>query len=374
MHLHRHPLLHRLAGGLRAGMGALCIGILSLAGSEVCRAQVQGGGAAIPNGAPVTFQQIAAAPLQASHESNRVRRFLDPAGQLVQVREQLTVQADGTADAAFKLDFVDVVAPTGNTSSARTQWSEVYRANAGLLHMHGGFRIADAQLAQQNYQIFDFGSCRRLGRDVRRVVIYPNRQDKGAWMVDLDVQTGVILYSAEYDAQLRLINELETTSFVVTGYVVELGPRSRAKPAWSWRPKMQVSKYANLGVATAQLGSMTPIQPAIQSVVSDYRQSLVQVTEDPVNGDRTLVLGYSDGIDEFFVLQTKGGGNPFSEHPAVRNVNATSAHAIASYDDASMRAYVFHESGTTYWVVGSGSLARLKDVSFRICQQAVTGN
>ena len=367
-------MLHRLAGGLRVGMGALCIGILSLAGSEVCRAQVQGGGAAIPSGSPVTFQAIAAAPLQASHESNRIRRFLDPTGQLVQVREQLTVQADGTPDAAFKLDFVDVVAPTGSSSSARVQWGEVYRANAGLLHMHGGFRIADAQLAQQNYQIFDFGTCRRLGRDVRRVVVYPNRQDKGAWMVDLDVQTGVILYSAEYDAQLRLINELETTSFVLTGSAIELGPRNRTKPAWSWRPKMQVSKFDSISAASVRLGSFVPTQPSLGSVVTDYRQNLVQVTEDPVNGDRTLVLGYSDGIDEFFVLQTKGGGNPFSEHPAVRNVNATSAHAIASYDDASMRAYVFHESGTTYWVVGSGSLARLKDVSFRICQQAVTGN
>ena len=360
--------LRRLTGAVRTGLGAVCVAVLS----GLCGAQIQSGGAAIPSGAPVTFQQIASASRNTSHDSVRVRRFLDQGAQLVQVREQLTVQADGTADAAFKLEFLDVVGSSGNSS--RTQWSEVYRSNAGLLHMHGGFRITDASLAQQNYQLIDFGACRRIGRDVRRVVLFPNLQDKGIWLVDLDVLTGVVLYAGEYDAQLRLVNELETTSFAVTSSVVELGPRNAGKPAWSWRPKMQVSKFDNISAASARLGSFVPTQPALGSVVTDYRQNLVQVTEDPVNGDRTLVIGYTDGIDEFFVMQSHSADNPFLDNPAVRNVNASNAHAIASYDDASMRAYVFHELGTTYWVVGSGSLARLKDVSFRICQQAVTGN
>lgn len=366
----RHPdLLRRLAGFVRASVGAASLSVL-LGGVSLAQAQ---GGLAIPAGSPVTFQGIAQAPQIASHDSVRVRRFLDHNAQLVQVRERLTVQADGTSDPAFKLEFLDVVSGSSSAGNARTQWSEVYRKHAGLLHMHGGFRITDAALAQQNYQLFDFGAVQRLGRASRRVVVYPNAQDKGIWLVDLDVETGVVLYCGEYDSRLQLVAELETTSFTLNGAVIQLGPRNPGKPAWSWRPKMQISRFQDFAGAAAQF-SVAPVQPSIGTIVGDYSQRLIQVTEDPVNGDRTLVLGYTDGVDEFFVLQTQSTDNPFLNNPAVRNVNATDAHAIASYDDASMRAYIFHESGTTYWVVGSGSLERLRDVSMRVCRQAVTGN
>jgi hypothetical protein len=115
------------------------------------------------------------------------------------------------------------------------------------------------------------------------------------------------------------------------------------------------------------------VQPSIGGIVAEYTQHFVQVTEDPVNGDRTLVIGYTDGIDEFFVLQSHGSGDPFSGSPSMRVAKGTPAHAIASYDDRAMRVYAFHENGVTFQVVGRGSLLRLKDVALRLCQQVVTG-
>lgn len=326
----------------------------------------------IPDGALVTFSQLASAPFQTSHQADRVRRFLDGAGQLVQVREQVTLAANGRSDSPFKLDFVDLVGSGAPDATVRTKWNEIYRSNAGLLHMHGGFHVTDPVLAQQNYQIFDFGRAQRLGRDVRRVVVFPLRADKPIWLLDLDVVTGVTLYAAEFDSQLRLIGELETTALVVSSSM-QLDRRRSMVPVWSWRPKMIVSRVATIQDATALYGGAAPTQPAIGGVVGEYRQHLVQVTEDPVNGDKTLVLGYTDGVDEFFVLQSRGGGNPFASNVAIASATSASSHAIASCDDQAMRAYVFHESGTTYWVVGSGSLVRLKDVAFRLCQQSVTG-
>lgn len=330
-------------------------------------------GNVIPDGAPVTFAQLAQAPFQTSHQSDRVRRFLDGSGQVVQVHEQVTLQATGRSDSPFKLEFVDLVGAGVPDATARTKWSDLYRSNAGLLHMHSGFHVTDAAQAQQNYQLFDFGRAQRLGRDVRRVVVFPFRADKAIWLLDLDAVTGVTLYAAEFDAQLRLTSELETTVFSVLGSAMQVDPRRTGVPAWSWRPKMPVTRVASLQDAAVLYGGAAPTQPAIAPIVADYRQHLVQVTEDPVNGDKTLVLGYTDGIDEFFVMQTRGGGNPFSSNVAIASATQSSAHAIASYDDQAMRAYVFHQAGTTYWVVGSGALARLKDVAFRLCQQTVTG-
>jgi hypothetical protein len=363
-----HPKPRILKSLRRFAAAALALGLGLAQG-----AAAQSMGPRIPPGQPVTFQTLAAAPFQSSYQKVRVRRFLDTAGNFVQLRENLTLQGDGTNDSAFKLDFVDVVGPGSGDSTSRSRWNEVYRTHGGLLHMHGGFRISDPVVAQQNYQIYDFGAAQRIGRAVRRVVVFPNLIDKGIWLLDLDVETGVALYTAEFDSRLRLINELETTSFQVTGSVVELGARTQ-KPAWSWRPKQIVERFPDLQSAQSNLGGMTTLQPAIGSIVAEYQQRTVQVTEDPVNGDRTLVLGYSDGVDEFFVLQSQGGGNPFLDNPSIQNINATAAHAIASYDDPAMRAYVFHENGTTFWVVGRGSLERLKGVSFRLCQQAITGS
>jgi hypothetical protein len=50
------------------------------------------------------------------------------------------------------------------------------------------------------------------------------------------------------------------------------------------------------------------------------------------------------------------------------------AHAIASYDDPALRAYVFHTGGVTFQIVGRNSLTRLKDLAYTLCRQAVSGN
>lgn len=330
------------------------------------------GGDAIPATTPVTFRQLASAPFQVSHISDRTRTFLDSAGQLVQVQEQLTLQASGDDSSPFKLDFVDLVGSGVPDSVARSRWDDVYRNNAGLLHMHSGFRVTDAQFAQQNYQIFDFGSTLRLGRAARRVVVFPLRTDKSIWLLDLDQASGVTLYSAEFDTQLRLISEIETTSFTVIGPVVASSAGSSGSSAWSWQPRMSVTRVDTFDDALAIYDARAPKQPKIEKFVTEYRQHLIQVTEDPVNGDKTLVLGYTDGVDEFFVLQSDTGSNPFASSVAIASPTSSAAHAIACYDDPAMRAYVFHDAGTTYWVVGSGALVRLRDVALRFCQQAVS--
>ena len=373
--------MNRLSRTLQS-LRAHALAVASLCVVALAPAQGVGGGGGgsvlangiLANGAPVTFQHLAQAPFQSSYQATRVRRFLGSNSEIVQVREQLMLQGDGTRDSAFRLDFLDLIGSIPPSATAQAVWSEVYRNNAGLLHMHGGFHVTDPALAQQNYQIFDFGQATRIGRGVRRIVVFPTRTDKGIWVLDLDVVTGVALYTGEYDSQLRLISELETTSFALMGSAIQVSSRGATKPAWSWRPRMTVSRFGDLQSANMRLGVFVPLQPAIGGTVSDYRQQFVQVTEDPVNGDQTVVLGYSDGIDEFFILQSRSGGNPFLDHIATATITSSAAHAIASYDDRAMRAYVFHEAGTIYWVVGSGSLQRLKDVSFRLCQQAVTGN
>ncbi len=330
----------------------------------------------------LTFSLLSAAPFDSSYIMVRTRRFLGRHGALVQVREQLTLEGDRSKDSAFKLEFVDVVG-SAPSASATAQWTDTYRANAGLLHMHGSFLVHDPIAAAVNYRIYDFGIAQRANREVRRAVVFPIRLDKAIWVVDVDTATGTVLYSGEYDSNLTLLSEVEATSFLpvasvgkprIQGASSNNASTASTKPPWSWRPRMNVTQFPDFAAAAASLTGSVVVQPAIAPIVSEYVQSFCQVTEDPVNGDRTLVLGYTDGIDEFFVLQTLGVADPFANNPAIQAAIEGRSHAIASYDDPAMRVYLFYESQTMFQVIGSGSLLRLKDVSMRVCRQAVTGN
>src|SRR5262245_26057402 len=331
----------------------------------------------------VTFDLLAHAPFESSYVALRTRRFLGGNGGLVEVREQLTLEGDGTADSSFDLSFVDI--PGGVIDPvASARWDNTYRTNAGLLHKHGCFLVRDPVTAARNYGIHDFGFAQRAGREVRRVVVFPFRMDKGIWVIDIDTWTGTVLYSAEFDSSLRLLNELETTVFTPIQAVKNI-PSSTSTPGqalpvpsqtkWGWQPRMVVTRFPTIDDVAQVVPDAKLLSPKIEDIVTEYSQSLCQLTEDPVNGDRTLVLGYSDGVDEFCVLQTLGGQDPFRGLWAnLRTAQSgPRTHSIASYDDPALRAYVFFENGTLFQVSGRGSLLRLKDVSLRLCQQAVHG-
>ncbi|MGE3173373.1 MAG: hypothetical protein AB7O97_12175 [Planctomycetota bacterium] len=371
----------RVAGRVVPGalVGALVgvLGLLAMTSDALAQATSPAAWA-VQSGADVTFQLLASAPFRGAYETERVRRFLDHNGQIVQVRERLKIEGDGTPTSPFKLEFLDLVgAGTAFDATARAGWSETYRVHAGLLHMHGGFSVHDPVSAAQNYRIYDYGRTTRAGRPTQQVVVFPNRLDKGFWLLDVDRETGVPLYSAEYDLRLRLLNELECTTFVRADNALTRGATAGTGPqkgSWYWTPRMRVTRYPTVQLAAASLTGLSAIQPAISGIVSEYHQSFVQVTEDPVNGDRTLVLGYTDGIDEFFVLQSPSSYNPLQSNPALSvKQKGGGSHTIAAYDDPLLRAYVFYQAGVAYRVFGRSSLERLKDVSMRLCRQAVTG-
>lgn len=341
----------------------------------------------VQSAADVTFDLLSRADFEATYVATRTRRFLDPQGSnplggggaMVQIRERLLLQGDGSEGSPFRLEFLEVVGSAQDPAQT-ARWGEVYRANAGLLHLHGGFRVRDAAAAARNYQVYDFGVFHRIGREVRRSVVFPRRMDKGIWLVDVDTETGVVLYSAEFDSSLRMLSEIETTTLSL-GPIPDKQPlmgasRVGARPSWSWQPRLVVSKFPSFATAAAGIQGSVLVDPAVGQVVSEYGQHLFQVTEDPANGDRTLVLGFTDGIDEFFVLQTNAMSDPFKGNPSVfskRDKTGSQTHAIASYDDPAMRVYAFYENGLLFQVVGRGSLVRLKGVATRVCQQAVTG-
>jgi hypothetical protein len=136
---------------------------------------------------------------------------------------------------------------------------------------------------------------------------------------------------------------------------------------------MTVTAHPTVDQAAQQIQGTGVVVPRISGIMSEYVVHKIQVTEDPLNGDQTLALGYTDGIDEFFVLEAIGGSDPFAGLPMASSPDGNHTQVIASYSDPAMQVYVFHEGGITFQIVGRNSLARLREVARRICQQVVTG-
>ena len=351
------------------------LAVIAAAGLAVSQAQTgiqtQGQGAlanqpVIAGAASVTFDLLARAPFQWTYQADETRRFPDAAGNLVQVKEQLTVQGNGTESSPFQLRFVDLVGADAKSVPVQ-KWQGTYAANAGLLYMHGGFRVHDATAAARNYAIFDFGMARRANRDVRRVVVFPRRLDKAIWVVDLDVATGITLYAGEFDSTARLLGELEVTALRIGSQVPPLGQ------GWNWSPRLALTDLSSFQQASGLIRAGSPLLPAIGSIVPEYVLGRSHVAQNLLNLDQTLVFSYTDGVDEFFVSEAFGTPDPFAVSPMTIRSTSGQTHTIAKYDDPGMRVYVFHENGVTYQIVGRGSLGRLQDVARRICRQVVTG-
>jgi hypothetical protein len=336
----------------------------------VARAPAQENPAAglpIRSGADVTFELLARAPYQRQFQTEQIRRFQDGAGAWVELRERLTVEGNGVEDSPFRLEFVPAPVSDTSTGPAQRDWQQTYAAHAGLLYRHGSFHVHDVNAARANYSIYDFGVARRLDRDVRRVVILPRQTDKAVWLLDVDVATGLLLYSAEFDISARLISELEVTQ-------LRLGSASVTQVAgWNWTPRLTIVPLNSASAATARIRAGSPTVPAIGTIVPEYVLARAHVAENPLNQDQTLVYSYSDGVDEFFVSEAFGSQDPFAVNPVTLRNPGTHTHTIASYDDPGLRAYVFHENGVTFQVVGRGSLQRLQEVARQVCRQAVLG-
>jgi hypothetical protein len=285
---------------------------------------------------------------------------------MVEVNERLIVAPSASGDPLFSLTFVGVVGQQVG-STEYTHWQLTYQRYASLFHEHGSFRVRDAAAATSNYSILNFGQCVRANRVAYRAVILPHRLDKSIWLIDVDAITGLVLYSAEYDPSARLLGELEVTQLLSAQSV------GRLPANWQWRPLSVVTAYPDIDHAIAYLADPGLVRPRISDIAGEYSQSRVQVTESPLNLVRSLVVTFTDGIDEFFVIETPGQSNPLDLSPSsVKGKKTSPSHTIAFYDDPSLRVYLFGEGSVMFEMVGHGAMLRLGQAAKRVYTQAIT--
>ena len=319
-----------------------------------------------PQTAPASALSIPAlelAPRSQDHTIVQLRRFFDDRGGVVTVREELRVDADGSNSPPHTLTFLRVEGELpGSPLSQR--WAQTYNRYGNLFYRHGCFRIRDLAKAQQNYALYDFGVVVRAGRTAHRVVIFPNQVfpnglDKAIWLLDVDTATFLPLYTAEYDARFRLLSEIEAVSFSTT---VQLGTPSPSM--------MVVSSQQSVAAAKAFMGNPAGVIEPSSLLGGEYGLKSVEVAVNPLNNRQSLTLGYTDGIDQFFVVQSPGTSDYFASLPTQKSA-AGNSNTIARYRDASMTVLLFWDDGVGFQVTGRGSLGRLDGIAKSIYTQAL---
>lgn len=304
-----------------------------------------------------TFAKMAQAALGQDFTATQLRRFRDEAGNVVTVREQLAVDADGTLSPPHSLTFVAVEGePAG--SSLSMEWQSAYQRYAPTFFQHSLFRVREKVMAASNYTLHDFGPVVRAGRSARRMVVFPNTGGKAIWIIDVDTLTNVPLYSAEFDDSLQLLSEVEVIAF--SPMVSVLAPTIS---------QVSVNEVADFSAAVGLLGNPPGLVEPILPTVPDFVVDRYEVQVDPLNGQQKLVINYSDGIDQFVIVQVPGGMDPFDGLPSQ---TGAAARTIARFRDPALSALVFWEGGVSFYLAGRGVMQRLDGVAKRLYLQAMS--
>lgn len=309
--------------------------------------------------APVpTLQSMARGAHSHDYTVEQLRRFRDGAGNVVAVRERLEVDANGSTHPDFAVTFLGVEGELPG-STTTLEWQRVYHRFAPLFYTHGMFRVRDLAAATANYTVHDFGNVVRASRTARRVVVFPGALDKAIWVVDVDVQTNVPLYFAEFDVNMHVLAEVEVQTFAATCAPLPLQASSAV-----------ITQLSDFAAAAAFLGHPPQIVDPVVTVASEYRLDGVQVQIDPLNGRKKLTMTYTDGVDQFVVVQAPGTPDVFAGLPG----KLSGGNVIARFRDPAMSVLLFWEGGVSFHVAGRGSLRRLDELARRVYVQALAAN
>ncbi len=228
----------------------------------------------------------------------------------------------------------------------------VYQGQADFLVRHQSFRVFDAHLAAQLYRVTFVGQAVRAQRPCLRIAVVATTQDRPSWLIDVDVATDYPMYCGEFSSRGELVAELEVLR-------ADFGTAAQipAGSDWVWTPRASIVETATVSDAVARLRQAQVIEPSPTSVGASYLFDRARVLTDPLTGESTLTLIYTDGIDSTFVTQQ-------TKPPIADNGNVARV-----FNDAGITQVSFQHKSTEFLVIGRH--AQVREIARRIFAQAV---
>ena len=374
-------LRHRLArhfGGIAAG---LAFGVIAVWTAPAASASVSPSSspppspssATLPQGPwTITFGDIARAESQSWLDVDQVRRVLergraaaDPS-RWIEAREHLQLGPDlpdGTP--RFRLDLLGIRDANGSLPGEQVALRRsLFDAHSGFLHMHSSLSIHDADAAAANYFLVYLDDGVRAGRPTHRFAILPRHFGANPWLVELDVATRYPLYRGEFDSAGRLVSELVVERFGV------LDPALRNQVDW-WSPSLQTFEFPDLAAALQYLPPAAFSLPTAADLPFGYGLDSIRVVMDDLSPVTSLVLGYTDGIDEMFVVASLNATPPPLPQPVA---GTRPVYALFEYRDQNVGQWMFHHNDVRHLIVGRSGQAWTAVLAHELLARAVQGS
>lgn len=318
----------------------------------------------------VSFASVANAERTLHLDIDQDRRVLDvgsSAGRRwLSIREHLRSQpsASGGDEPDFRLDLLGVSSALTLDPTDVQLRSELHSRHAGFLHRYGSLRIEDPITAAKNYHWLKIEDRQLLGRPVRRVAIIPRRFGANPWILDIDLVTSYPLYRAEYDAAGNLLAELEVTRFD------DLRTTGNTPSSW-WSPTLIQQDYATLDDARAVHPNVTLHFPDPAILPPGFTIGHVKIVQHDLRPEPSVVVTYTDGLDELFVITTLNAPRPALPLPAP---GPNDTYALFAYRDLNVGQFMFHDPDhqVRYMVIGKHAQAYLEPLARELMIRVVS--
>jgi hypothetical protein len=298
----------------------------------------------------LTLEHIHRAVTGLDYEVRQVRRGHDPDGVWIGLKEAHNhIAARGNQPERFELKLTGV----DGRSLSEAELAErqrIFGLLEGALYYDQGFRIRDLERASRNYRIRFLGYTTRVQRPALRVAVLSPHRDRSAWLLEVDERTGFPLYSGEYDPLGRLIGELEVTAFRIGT------PQEPVQGEW-WEPRLGIRLHAAARPCLDELGVPGTALPTAAQLPPGLDFFAARTVTDPLNGNLTAVLEYTDGIDHLHVQQSK------LPYPQSIGQGDTILHS----DEASMMHFMFVHRFVRVIITGNKSQhPRLRALAYEL--------
>ena len=282
-------------------------------------------------------------------EQDRVVRLPDstPLG----YRERLTFE--GGEAGRFALELVDVLGKEALAQHELLQRREAFLRHAGFIERFHSFRVFDIAAAQQNYEVHYIQAGQHLGRPTSWLVVLPKNADRSAWLLQIDQATGFPFYRGEYSSGGVLCSEVIVRSAAL-GAQAQIG----SNVPW-WAPVgFDIKDFATAEDAILASGNPAAFVPEIGNSAPGYGLDICRITTNLLDATKTLVFGFSDGIDHMFLTERA--------RPDIAPVDPNGEmHVIKVFSDIGVTECEFSHNRTQCLVVGRGN----KDTIKAACKQ-----
>lgn len=271
------------------------------------------------------------------------------------------VFAEGAPNRRFQARLVAIRGAENLPPDQIAKQTRNYDSHAGYLQQYQGFRIGDVELASQNYSYLSIWSGSMLGRPCTWAAVLPLVRDRSSWLLLVDDATGYPLYQGEYNVGGRLASE-----YCVTEFRPGAAAQIPNDVAW-WTPTHYgLQDFPSEGDAVVAYGTPVGAKPPFPALANElpsgYTLALSRISTLLLNGDKTLVFDYSDGIDHLFLTE-KPSPNPIPP--------ASAGHQVQIYTDLAATLCRFEHDGIEFLAVGRGNPEPVKHLAKSVYGRAV---